>query len=90
MPVKKRITAQKRRELKIHDQYTIQPGCLMYDITGDIPIGNKALRAPETGARVNNNELLSPQWHGCNRIGHWRDRRVAFTTEYTAEHIHDK
>jgi hypothetical protein len=90
MPVEKKVTAQAQRETKVHETYTIQPGCLFWDISDGTPIGSKAKRAPEDGAKVHDNEELKPQWHSCNRIGHWKDRRIAFTTEYTSEHYHDK
>ncbi len=70
--------------------YCIQPGCLFWDITGDTPIGSKAERAPDEGAHVAEATLLSPTWHGANRVGYWQGKRVAFTTEYTKEHYHEK
>jgi hypothetical protein len=62
----------------------------VYDITDDIPIGNKAFRAPDEGLRVMDTEFLNPAWYGCNRIGRANGKRIAFSTEYTREHYNDK
>ena len=87
---KKKVHDITMQRTKVHDPYNIYPGCMFWDITDDIPIGSKALRAPDKGAVVTDTSILSPTWHGCNRIGIWRGKRIAFTTEYTGEHYNDK
>jgi hypothetical protein len=86
----KKPRAQAARESRVHPHYHVQPGCLVYDITDGTPIGNKAFRSPEGGMRTNENEALEPMWYGCNRTGTWNGKRVAFPTEFTMEHYHDK
>jgi len=85
---------QKQREIrakrKAHTVLHVQPGCLFYDITVE-PIGSKAARAQDGGLRIDDLEAISPQWHGCDMIGHTPDgRRIAFHTQMTREHLYDK
>jgi hypothetical protein len=82
---------QEARRAKIRQltTLTIQPGCLFYDIT-DKPIGSKAGRAPEGGAKVVDVEIMPAEWHGCNRIGWYKGKRIAFNSEFTMEHYYDK
>lgn len=68
---------------------TIQPGCMYYDLD-HAPIGARTGRAPEQGLTAHHIESI-PVWHGCNCVGYTKTgKKVAFHTEFTREHYHDK